>query len=137
MPASALKSSIKDYFDTKKQILDKIGDLSGYEIAHNEVLCAIYLRPEYSPGGIALTHTNLKEDLFQAKAHLVLKIGPGCVFKNMDVKLHDWVVLRPSDAWALDVNTRPDVLDRKDFVPCRMVYDDMIRARISHPSIVW
>ena len=129
--------SIAEYMDTKRDILDKIGDLSDYEITHNELLVAIYLRPEMTPGGIVLPQQNLKEDLYQAKAHLVLKIGPGCVFKNVDVRLHDWVVIRPSDAWAIDINTRPDVLARKDFIPCRHVYDDQIRAKIPHPAMVW
>jgi hypothetical protein len=123
--------------DLKNQILSKVGDLSGYEIAHNELLVAIYLRPEMTPGGIVLPQQNLKEDLFQAKAHLVLKIGPGCTFRNIDIQLHDWVVLRPSDAWALDINMKPDLLKREDYVPCRMVFDDQIRARIAHPGMVW
>ena len=146
MPATAIKPHV-DIDPLKKKILDKVGDLSGYEIANNEVLVAIYLRDEKTPGGIVLPHKNLKEDLFQAKAHLVLKIGSACRFVRsdpqsritygLDIKLHDWVVLKPSDAWALDVNMRPDVLDRKDYVPCRMVFDDMIRARIAHPGMVW
>ena len=121
----------------KQEIIDKVGDLSGYEIAHRELLVAIYMRSEKTPGGIILTPTNLKEDLYQAKAHLVLKIGPGCQFPTLDIRLHDWVVLRPSDAWALDVNMRPDILKREDYVPCRMVFDDQIRAKIAHPGMVW
>jgi co-chaperonin GroES (HSP10) len=131
----------------KHAIIDKVGDLSGFEIAQNELLVAIYMREEKTPGGIVLPHQNLKEDLYQAKAHLVLKIGSACRFVRTDertgvkfgipVNVFDWVVLRPSDAWALDINMRPSVLDRRDFVPCRMIYDDMIRAKISHPSMVW
>lgn len=131
----------------KRVILDKVGDLSGYEIAQNEVLVAIYMREEMTKGGIVLPYQNLKEDLYQAKAHLVLKIGAACRFVRTDTKngieyglpiqLHDWVVLRPSDAWALDINARPDLLKREDYVPCRMVHDDQIRARIDHPQMVW
>jgi hypothetical protein len=131
----------------KSAVIDKVGDLSGYEIAQNEVLVAIYMREEMTKGGIVLPYQNLKEDLYQAKAHLVLKIGAACRFVRTDtangieyglpIRLHDWVVLRPSDAWALDINARPDLLKREDYVPCRMVYDDQIRARIEHPGVVW
>jgi len=131
----------------KQSILNKVGNLDGYEIANNEVLCAIYLREEKTPGGIVLPHQNLKEDLYQAKAHLVLKIGSACRFVRTDVntgviygvpiQLHDWIVLRPSDAWALDINMMPSILSREDFVPCRMIFDDQIRARIAHPGMVW
>jgi co-chaperonin GroES (HSP10) len=123
--------------DEKKDILDRIGDLDGFEIANNELLLAIYMRPEKTAGGIILTPTNLKEDLYQAKAHLVLKIGPGCKFPNLDIKLGDWVVVKPSDAWSMDVIALPNVMDRKLFVPCRMAFDDQIRARLSHPAMVW
>lgn len=131
----------------KRRILDKVGDLAGFEIASNEVLVAIYLRDEMTPGGIVLPHQNLKEDLYQAKAHLVLKIGAACRFVRKDeksgvtfgvsIEVGDWVVLKPSDAWAIDINMRPNILDRKDAVPCRMVYDDCIRAKISHPGMIW
>jgi hypothetical protein len=131
----------------RKAIIDKVGDLSGYEIANNELLVAIYRREEMTPGGIVLPHQNLKEDLYQAKAHLVLKIGSACQFVRkhatkgitygIPIELHDWIVIRPSDAWALDINMRPSVLDMADYVPCRMIWDDMIRAKIAHPAMVW
>src|SRR5271170_2537258 len=122
-------------FDTKQEIIDKIGDLSDYDLAPGEVLVVIYQRPEMTAGGIILPASNLKEDLYQGKAHLVVKIGPGCDFFGLDVQLHDWVVVRPSDGWALDINTRPSVLDRKDFVPCRHIQAKHIKAKISHPGI--
>jgi hypothetical protein len=137
MSVSAVKKAVDPKFDPKQAIIDKIGDLSGYELAPGEVLVAIYQRPEMTPGGIILTQNNLKEDLYQGKSHLVLKIGPGCDFFGLDVQLHDWVAIKPSDAWALDVNTRPDVLDRKDYVPCRHVFAKHIRAKLSHPGMIW
>jgi co-chaperonin GroES (HSP10) len=119
--------AMKHEKDPREVILDELGDISGFEIAHNEVLVATYMRPPKTRGGIILTESNLREDEFQSKAGLVVKIGPGCTFKNVSVKLHDWVVVRPSDAWALEVN----------FVKCRLVYDDQIRARIAHAGMVW
>ena len=137
MPVSAIKKAAEPKFDAKQAIIDKIGDLSEYEIAAGEVLLAIYQRPEMTAGGIILPHQNLKEDLYQGKAHLVLKISDGCDFFGLNVRLHDWVAVRPSDGWALDVNTKPDILDRKDFVPCRMVQGKHIRAIIPAPGVVW
>jgi co-chaperonin GroES (HSP10) len=123
--------------DPKQEILDKLGDLTHFEIANNEVLLAIYRRDEKTPGGIILTHNSLKEDVYQGKVGLVVKIGPGCRFPNINIQIHDWVVTRPSDTWALDVNADPKALKREDFVPCRFVFDDQIRARVAHPSMVW
>jgi len=136
MTVSQIKKPI-EALDTKQAILDKIGDLSEYQIAPGEVLLAIYRRPEMSAGGIVMVSSTLKEDIYQGKAHLVLKIGEGCDFFGLPVKLHDWVVVRPSDGWALDINTRPNVMDQKDFVSCRMTWGKHIRAIIPHPSVVW
>lgn len=134
MPNAATKIHIPD---PKRDILEKLGDLSHFEIANNEVLLAIYERPDTTPGGIALTQKYRKEDVYQGKVGLVVKIGPRCQFSSVDIQLHDWVVTRASDTWALDVNADPKALTQEDFVPCRLVFDDQIRARIAHPSMVW
>jgi hypothetical protein len=137
MPSAAIKKQETESVDLKRRILDRLGNIDDYNLAPGEVLLAIYVRPDMSPGGIALVAQTLKEDLYQGKAHLVLKIGPGCDFYGLDVKLHDWVVVRPSDGWALDLNSRPDVLDRKDYVPCRHILSKAIKAIIPHPGFVW
>jgi len=123
--------------DPRQVILDAIGDLSGFEIAQNEVLCATYLRPEKTVGGIVIPRSNLNEDLYQSKAHLVVKIGSSCQFLRvsqktgrtlgLEINLYDWVIVRPSDTLAMEVNG----------VHCRLVYDDQIRARIRHAEVVW
>lgn len=133
--------------DPKREILDKLGDLSDFEIASNEVLLAIYRRPEKTAGGIILTHNTLKEDVYQGKVGLVIKIGDACSFDindtysdtifKLDIKLHDWVVVRPSDTWALDINGHDEVLEKKDFIACRLVRPRNIRARIQNPLVVW
>jgi len=137
MPNAVPLKKPVEALDTKQQIIDRIGDLSDYRIAPSELLLAIYQRPEMTAGGIVLPSSNLKEDLYQGKAHLVIKIGADCDFFGLDVKLHDWVVVRPSDGWALDINARPNIMDRKDFVPCRMTFGKHIRAIIPHPGMVW
>lgn len=133
--------------DEKQQILDRLGDLSTFEIPDNSLLLAIYQRPEKTQGGIILTSNTLKEDIYQGKVGLVVKIGAACSFDfndayadtifNLDVKLHDWVVVRPSDTWALDLNLNPEVIEKKDFVACRLTKPRHIRARIQNPLSVW
>jgi len=144
--AAVQKLPATDY-DPKRELLDKLGDLSSIEIAQNEVLLAIYMRPERTSGGIVLPQQNLKEDRYQGKCGLVVKIGSACRFLRidektgisygLDISLHDWVVVRPSDTWALDVNSDIKALQIQDFVPCRLVYDDQIRMRVADPRVVW
>jgi hypothetical protein len=132
-------------YDPRREILDKIGDVSWYKIANNEVLTAIYIRPETTAGGIILTSNTRKEDKYQGKVHLVLKIGDACRFVRtegdvtygIDVKLHDWIVGNPSHGWALDISSGPDYNDAKSFVPCRKFFDDGIRAVIDNPQKIW
>jgi len=147
MPNTAMKPRPGAEYDPKQEILDKLGDLSGFEIASNEVLLAIFRRPDKTPGGIALTDNTLKEDVYQGKVGLVVKIGEACSFDitdqysdtifKLDVKLHDWVVVRPSDTWPLDVSANSSALTRTDFVTCRLVRPRNIRARIQNPLSVW
>lgn len=147
MPNAALKQRENAPYDPKRGILDKLGDISGVEIAQNEVLLAIYMRPELTPGGLALPISNLKEDRYQGKVGLVVKIGEACNFDfidtiygnsfKLDVKLHDWVVVRPSDTWTLDLTSDPQAMSLSDFVPVRLVRDRQIRLRIPSPAMAW
>jgi hypothetical protein len=54
----------------------KIGDISTLTLAANNVLVAVYKRPEKTKSGIILTDQNRDEDNYQSKVGLVLKVGP-------------------------------------------------------------
>ena len=123
MPNAAMKHDK----DPRATIFDEIGELADYEIGARQVLIATYRRPEKTLGGIIMPRSNLEEDLFQSKAGLAVKVGDGAVFCGKPVRVGDWLVVRPSDCWALEVN----------FVHCRHVFDDQIKARIPHPGLIW
>ena len=120
--------------DPREEILKQIGDISGVEIFNNQILCAVYIRPEKTKGGIILTDNVRGEDRFQGKVGLLIGMGPaafqdesGQWFNNSSFKLHDWLVVRPSDGWSVTVNG----------VLCRMMSDTQVKARISSPDEVW
>lgn len=113
--------------DPKELISRIIGDLSTYEIGPRQILGAIYLRPEKTKGGIALTQKNLEEDFYQSKSCLVVKVGDGATFCGSPVRAGDWLVVRASDCWSLEVNG----------VRCRHIFDDQIKARVPMPWMVW
>ena len=120
--------------DPKQTVLEKIGDLSEFPVANNQVLVAIYIRPEKTKSGIVLPDNYRDEDRYQSKAALVVKKGPLAFrevepqwFLDFEIGLHDWVVFRPSDGWAISVNG----------VPCRMVEDTSIKMRIPSPDVIW
>ena len=120
--------------DPKADLLKEIGDISNVEVFNNQVLVAIYIRPEQTKGGILLTNNIRDEDKWQGKIGLVLKKGPSAFvddsknwFNGIDVEINDWVVFRPSDGWGLTVNGNM----------CRLLDDTVIRGRVTHPDTIF
>ena len=120
--------------DPKQVLLDELGDISDVEIFHNQILCAVYLRPNKTKSGIFLTDSTVDEDKYQSKVGLIIKKGPDAFvddtnrwFNNITLDLHDWVVFRPSDGWSVTVNK----------VICRILDDTNVRGRIQQPDQVW
>jgi len=120
--------------DPRDELLNEVGDIKEVEIFNNQILCAIYIRPQKTASGIILTEKYVDEDKYQGKVGLVLKMGPeafvddsGKWFKNMKIKVGDWVVFRPSDGWSVSINGKS----------CRILDDVAIRGRVKSPDIVW
>jgi co-chaperonin GroES (HSP10) len=120
--------------DPKKKLLEELGDLSNVEIFNNQVLVAVYLRPEKTKSGIHLPDQHRSEDRIQSKVGLVIKKGPdafkdpdGKWFNGYTVNENEWIIFRPSDGWSITVNG----------VLCRMIDDVNFRGRIDHPDRVW
>ena len=120
--------------DPKDIILRELGDIEKLKVFHNEVVVAVYLRPEKTKSGIFLTDSHRDEDRHQSKVGLVVKMGPeafndpnGNWFRDMDVKLYDWVVYRPSDGWTITINN----------VLCRALKDTNVRGSVPQPDMVW
>ena len=120
--------------DPKQTLIDALGDISQYKVFHNEIVVAVYVRPEKTASGIYLPDAHREEDKVQGKVGLVVKMGPeafedpnGNWFRDMDVKLHDWVVFRPSDGWSITVNGQL----------CRMIDDVNVKGRVDQPDRVW
>jgi co-chaperonin GroES (HSP10) len=119
--------------DPKKKLLDQLGDISDIELFHNQVLLAVYLRPEKTKSGLILTADHLDEDRYQSKVGLLVKQGPlafeqdGNWFTGMTFQEHDWLIFRPSDGWSITVNG----------VLCRIFDDISIKGRAPHPDSVY
>ena len=119
--------------DPKQEIMKELGDLSEIEIFNNEVLVAIYIRPEKTKGGILLTATTRKEDTYQSKVGLVIKAGnsafeeDGKWFRGVSVQVGDWVLFRPSDGYEMQVGERR----------VRLFPDTAIRGKVLNPDLIW
>ena len=111
--------------DPKKTLLKKLGNINDVEIFNNQILCAVYVRPEKTKGGIVLPDQHRSEDKIQGKVGLVVKMGSAAFvdetdtwFKDVKVENHDWIIFRPSDGWSITVNG----------VLCRILDDINIRG---------
>ena len=62
--------------DPARKLLNELGDTSGIELLHNQVLVAIQLEPEKTKGGILLTPRTRDEGKYQSKLGLVIMKGP-------------------------------------------------------------
>jgi co-chaperonin GroES (HSP10) len=120
--------------DPAEQLRKELGDLSKLEIFNNQILCAIYLRPEKTKSGIYVPDKNRDEDRYQSKMGLVVKIGPSAFddktgewFKGVTVKEGDWLILRPSDGWSITVKG----------VLCRLIEDVNVKGRNPIPDEIW
>lgn len=120
--------------DPKQGLLDAVGDVGNYDIFHNQILVAVYVRPNITAGGILLTDNTLKEDEYQGKVGLVVKVGPTAFldsqeddFQGQQVFPGDWVVFRTGDGWALTIRD----------TACRILTDRTIRMRIKEPGDIF
>lgn len=120
--------------DPAAKLKKEVGDVSNVEVFNNQLLVAVYVRPQKTKSGIYLTDKTTEEDRFQSKVGLVIKKGPSAFndtsgewFNGVEINEGDWIVFRPSDGWSITVNN----------VLCRMIDDVNVKGRIDHPDRVW
>lgn len=130
MPAMQMDHAV----DPKIALLKEIGSIDAVEVFNNQLLVAVYIRPQKTKSGIYLTDKTTDEDRFQSKVGLVLKKGPSAFndttgewFSGVEIQEGDWIVFRPSDGWSITVNN----------VLCRMIDDVNIKGRVDNPDRVW
>lgn len=125
--------------DPRKELMKKVGKLDGVELFGNQILCAIYERPEKATlkGGttLYLPDKMRDEDRHQGKVGLIIKMGPMAfvdddqVQFSLKAEVGDWIVYRPSDGWQITLTNNQ--------VPCRMLTEVGIKMRIAAPDAVW
>lgn len=120
--------------DPKELLIKEVGDVNDIEVFNNQLLVAIYMRPQKTKSGIILSDNTRDEDRYQGKVGLVLKKGEtafvdptGKWFVNADVSVGDWVYFRVTDGWSVNVHG----------VSCRMLEDTDIKGTLQYPDAIW
>lgn len=119
-PKSLLASAVAPYLD-------------GITVPPYRFICAVYKRPEKTAGGIFLPETAgpRKEDRYQGKVGLILKMGAHCFEDDSShkwgderPKVGDWIVWNVGDTWSF-------VLGETD---CRWLSEDDWRLTTTNPD---
>lgn len=120
--------------DPAEAIRKEMGDISDIEIFHNQVLVAIYIRPEKTKSGLYLSAQTRDEDKYQGKVGLIIKKGAdafvddtGKWFKGVNLDVGNWIYFRPSDGWQITVHGQL----------CRILDDTDVRGRVPTPDCIW
>ena len=123
--------------DPRDVIMEKVaeqGGLDKLELFANNILVAIYRRPEKTKSGLYLGDKTRGEDLWQGSVGLVLKKGPLAYVDDEDVKFYgqnveigDWVWFRPQESLHKEVNG----------IQCRVMKEHAILGKIPDPDYVW
>lgn len=138
MTKSALKKKV--YVETENEAALRLlagfsfTDFDTVAVMNNQVVMAIYSEPEKTAGGVILPDSRRNEAEFQGKVGLILAIGPmayqddgGRWFQGRKPVVGDWIVIRASDGWRLDLYG----------VQCRLFDDTLTRMIIPHPEAIW
>lgn len=130
MPYMVMKHDV----DPKQKLLDDLGDISELEIFNNQILLAVYIRPQQTRSGLHLASQTTDEDRYQSKVGLLVKSGNAAFkddtdtwFKDIEINEEDWILFRPSDGWSITING----------VLCRMLEDVSTKGRIPHPDMAY
>jgi len=126
--------ALSEATDPKRALFEAVGDLSGIDVFHNQILLALYIRPEKTSGGIIRPGQNVVEDEYQGKVGLVVKIGPTAFvssentdFMNQNIQIGDWLIYRVGDGWPVMING----------TACRMLTDRSVKMRTKTPEIIF
>jgi len=121
-----------------EEIREAVGNLDNFKVGTARLLLGLYKRPD-KVSGVYRPDKNREEDVFQAKACLVLKCGPNS-FKNdathdfggFEAKEGDWVLVRMQDGRRLDVST-----EGSNGWECLLIKDYHVQAVLPTPWCVW
>lgn len=119
----------KELWDRVRAPLSQVEEMVGVD----DVLVALFKRPEKTAGGVYMTARQLDEDVFQGKVGMVVRLGTlaftadaNHTWGEKTPSVGDWVVFRVSDGWPFLLGD----------VHCRLLRDVHIRMIVRSPDIV-
>ena len=121
------------------KIWRELGSLDGFDIAAQGVLVATYKRPDdiKTEGNVILAHAVVKDDEFQSKTGLVVKLGRRAFIDDEHVQWHgyrcdvgDWVMFKASEGLKMEI-------PGSGGVHCRLISDVHLKMKVPHADAVF
>lgn len=130
-PTKLILPTKKTADDLRKEMLAKLGDISGIAVYHNWALGMIYMPDKV--GSLYRSDVSKEEDKWQGKVMLLIKTGPTAFVNNGNWLWHppivvgDWLVARASDGVNRLVNGQM----------CRLFRDTVVTEKVTHPDNIF
>ena len=136
----------------KAEIFKSLGNLNQYEMLDEEVLLAIYAKPNVLSAGLRQDGTKyelvgtdndaIEASRYQGKIGLLVKKGPaafqvrpnGQPYDGLVPEVGDWLVSRASDGreiWLKDIKATGN-----EYVCCRRIHWNLVGMRVADPRTV-
>jgi hypothetical protein len=119
--------------ELRREMLAKLGDISGVSVYHNWALGMIYMPDKV--GSLFRADVSKQEDLWQGKVCMLVKAGPVAFQNTADgrwswdppIQIGDWLVARASDGVNRLVNGQM----------CRLFRDTAVTEKVEHPDNIF
>lgn len=153
MKASIVSLSKLDEPDEqKKAIFKTLGDLDQYEMLDEELLIALYAKPNVLAAGkrsdgstyqlVGTDNDTIEASRYQGKIGLLITKGPsaykyhpnGQPYQGIEPEIGDWLISRASDGreiWLKDLRNMG-----AEYVCCRRIHWTLVGMRITDPRTV-
>ena len=151
MPPAAVPTTLHNWHhhdneEARKEIMAAAGNLDDVEVFGSQVLIGVYVRPVKTRGGIITPGGSSKEDIWQNKSGLVLKIGPTAFrgdkleqFNGRAPAVGEWIyhdVKQCFQAHVKGAGSKKAATREWEGWPVRLVYAADIFGRIKEPQVV-
>jgi len=119
--------------DPKQVLWESVGDISKIRFSGYLVVVALYLRPQETKGGMLIADQTRKEDEYQNKVGMIIKMAP-LAFDGEEKawdneqppQVGDWAIFRPMDGLNMQINGHP----------CKVFESCQIRGQTEDPDSV-
>lgn len=139
--------------EARKEILGAVGDIDDIEVFGNQVLVGVYVRPVVTRSGLIISGETGREDFWQGKVGLLLKLGEAAWKRDEDLVavagdppvVGQWVYSDSSACMQISLKCKGGHISRErlestgwddDGWPCRLIHCRYILGTVAKPGVL-